>query len=305
MTDITTGVTPDPLNPTTTGTDADAAIQAAYAAANPTTPTEAPQPDYIQAIQASTEVEDPANVATTADVQTQQPATEDLPIADQHQAADPAPTNTPAPDNKEFWDKVTPFTEARQANGGELSDEILNKAAAEFGVPVDVVKQFVESQDAAAKANPTPTETAPTEATPKTSTGPSDVVAQAKAYEAVGGANKWGEFSKWAVDNLTPAEMTAYKSADAATRADLVSVYSTRFKASSAEATPADPNANTKSITNNTVNTARQVAANNLGKVTPFTSAAEQSAAVLDPKYQTDPVYRGQVIARIAATTAQ
>lgn len=110
----------------------------------------------------------------------------------------------------------------------------------------------------------------------------------ALAASAVGGEQNLATLIEWAKTNLNPAEKDA---ANAALKGPMAAATLSGLWARMQASRPAEPKPTPG------------LAQTGAGTVVPFTSIAEQSAAIRDPKYRTDANYRKMVEARIVATS--
>lgn len=151
---------------------------------------------------------------------------------------------------------------AEFAEKGELSPESFAKLE-KAGIGKDMVDAYIEGQIALQEKY------------------------DAKGYAVVGGQDKFAQMTEWAVQNMTRAELVAFN--DAVNSRDeakmLMAVRS--MKASYDAASGVDP---------------KLVGGGGEPTVNSFRSRAELTSAMKDPRYETDPAYRADVIAKLDAT---
>ena len=112
--------------------------------------------------------------------------------------------------------------------------------------------------------------------------------------DVFGGEEGYNSFAEWAGNGgLTEAEVEAYNGLEAAGNLSALKIMAEAFKARF----EADGNAPRRDITEEAGK-----GQSTAGGAVPFASEAEQTRAILDPRYRDDPAYRAQVDARIAAT---
>lgn len=109
-------------------------------------------------------------------------------------------------------------------------------------------------------------------------------------YAAAGGTAEYTALIEWAKNNLTDAEKVAFNEAVTSGKAAVASL--------AVEGLTARRNAKRGTPPQNLLNGNRQATG-----VAPFGSQAEVTEAMRNPKYKTDPAYREQVIARMAASS--
>jgi hypothetical protein len=198
----------------------------------------------------------------------------------------PEPTAPPPPEEQAFWDRVAPFTAAREAAGGVVTDQILTDAAAAFGVPKSAVQAFLSAAEAKAAvitAPPAPSATA--------ISADDAAVANAQVIDKIGGSQEWAGFTQWAQSTLSSADLKSWNEASPTTRVKLAEIYAPRFTQAKAAASPAR-NATDGKPAGGTppVN----------GGLQPFDSEAALLKAIEDPQYAKDAQYRADVYKRIA-----
>lgn len=316
----TTPTAADP-NAIPTGADADAAIAAAKAAQladQMQQPAAAPTGDIATALSQTAPSTEPA--ATTTPTDTQPTATQAAPTEGALTIGEPSEAGTPAEvtpvdmnDPKARALVSAPYYDTL-ASGKSLSPEQISTAAKQFGVSEEVVSEFAVAKTAqliaegvitqpvapASTAATTPAggEPAPT----AVATEGSSALDIARTYEAIGGSQNWADFSGWAAQNLSAAEQAAFNGGTSAERAKLAEVYAPRFKATLEAATTGG--ATTVPVRDAATEATPAPSASAPVAVQPFASDAEVTQAMNDPRYQTDPVYRSGVIARLAVTAA-
>lgn len=177
----------------------------------------------------------------------------------------------PADENND--PRFVPFTK-EFADTGTLSEESKKKAAETFGVPMEVVEQYLDGA--------------------KLRTENSDLKTGLQAepfYELAGSPEKYAEFQEWAGDNLSEKQHAAFNSAlanDPETALEMFKAHHSRFAAAG--------NSNSRDITrgNSTQQTPQGAQ--------PFKSLQEQKTAQGDPRYEKDPAFRKEVEQRIAVS---
>jgi len=111
-----------------------------------------------------------------------------------------------------------------------------------------------------------------------------------KVHEAVGGEEKYGDMLKWASENWTSEEITAFDNTMKGVDDAAIMLAVRGLKAVYNEANPADPN----------------LVTGESGKVAAggsFESSAQMTEAMRDPRYATDPAYRKEVEQKLARST--
>lgn len=178
----------------------------------------------------------------------------------QEQSKPDADKETPAADPR-----FAPYTE-EVTKTGTLSAESKAKAAAEFGVPLAVVEQYL-----AGAAN-----------------SAASIASAAKPFhDEFGGAENYAKFNEWASDNLDTKEVAEFnKLLDTNPTAALVMArdFNAKFKAAG--------NVPPRDITRNA--TTEEPASE-----TGFKNVSEMKAAMGDPRYENDPDYRRGVERRV------
>lgn len=168
----------------------------------------------------------------------------------------------------ELQAKLAPY-DAELTEKGELSPESITKAAAEFGVTEEMVKQYIAGAQAQTTA----------------------VVAP--FHEQTGGADAYREFQQWSAEGMTAAEQaelnTAYEQGGPAALA-LQQKYVDRWKAEGNGPAPLDLTRETK--------------AGGGSDEAGYASLAEQKRDQADPRYAQDPAFRSKVEQKIGRTTA-
>lgn len=144
---------------------------------------------------------------------------------------------------------------------GDLSDqsyEALEKA----GIPRQVVKEYIEGQEARAYQY------------------------QTQALEAIGGEEEFAKISEWAAANLDPAQIERYNAAvdsgDASRMQEAVKALAYEYS----RARPQEPSLLGGGNTN--------------GVGERFESVAQLTEAMSDPRYHNDPAYRKEVEQKLA-----
>lgn len=180
----------------------------------------------------------------------------------------------PADDTKagdlppELQAKLAPY-DAELTEKGELSPESITKAATEFGVSEDMVKQYLAGAQAERAS------------------------AVAPFHEQAGGAEGYGKFQAWAAEGMTAAEQAelnaAYEAGGPAALA-LQQKYVDRWKAEGNGPAPLDLTRETKGGAGS--------------EEQGYASLAEQKRDQADPRYASDPAFRGKVEQKIGRTTA-
>jgi hypothetical protein len=164
--------------------------------------------------------------------------------------------------------KLEPFN-AEFTESGTLSDESVAKAAAEFGVSEDMVRQYL-----AGAANEQ------TQA----------AAAVAEFHGQTGGAEGYAEFQQWSVDGMTAGEQKSLNDAYASGNKDAALALQQKF----VDRWKAEGNGpQGKDLTRNTVNKASTQEAG-------YASLAEQKRDQADPRYASDEAFRNRVIDKIS-----
>lgn len=162
--------------------------------------------------------------------------------------------------------KFEPFN-AEFTETGTLSDESVAKAAADFGVTEDMVRQYL-----AGASNTTSATTA-------------------QFHSQTGGAEGYAEFQAWSVDGMTKAEQdslnAAYKGGNVEAALALQQKFVDRWTAEG-NGPPA------RDLTRNSPNNGPAE------DVKGYASLAEQKRDQADPRYATDEAFRQRVYAKIA-----
>lgn len=149
---------------------------------------------------------------------------------------------------------------------GKLSDEAYKKLS-EAGFPQDLVNSWIQGQEALANNY------------------------QNAIYDSVGGEDNYQQMTKWAGDNLSESEIQAYDRAVNSGDIDMVklAVSGLQTKYQSAEGT--DPSLIEGQSSNSTGGN--------------YSSWAEVTQAMSDPRYNSDPAYRQSVSTKIARSNIQ
>lgn len=168
---------------------------------------------------------------------------------------------------------------------GDVSEATLAKTAADFGVPVEVAKQFVEGQKAQRANQVSQADAAKVTAEQAKFYG--------ELYTVAGGEAEYGKFMEWAAEGLTMDQKVAYNEAldksPAAAKALLTS-YTDAYKAAG--------NGGPRDITTEATQTTQQAASGAIG----YASQAEMTADMAKKEYANDPAFRAKVTARVAAS---
>lgn len=182
--------------------------------------------------------------------------------------------------------KYEPYALEFEKSGGKgLSEESLAKAAADFGVPVEAVKAFMDGQiaqrqlQASQAGQPTAEQVA-------TATAIVEVIPNEADYKAL---------LAWGKDGLSADDRAAYDAAldrgDKATVKSLLGAFQAKFAASGQGKSP------------------RDVTQEGAGEDThgssgakPYTSQAQVEADMNNPQYAKDPAFRKEVQDRIAVS---
>lgn len=145
-----------------------------------------------------------------------------------------------------------------------LSDESY-KSLEDAGIPKEIVDAYIEGQKALGAAIET------------------------SAYTAVGGKEEYQKMTEWAATNMGESEVAAFNKATNGTQDELLlAVSGLRDRYRSA-------NGNSPSLLSGGAGS---------GQSSPgFSSAAEMTAAMKDPRYQKDPAYRKSVEAKLQNAT--
>ena len=209
-------------------------------------------------------VEETPKAATAEDA----PPKEETPAVEETPALPPELAAKMEPYSKEITEK------------GQLSAESITKAAAEFGVTEDMVRQYIAGSQVEAGS------------------GGLSVEAQAvvsTAYELVGGEAQYAGFHKWASENAADQMADLAFAADSGKPSVLKALMAplvAQWKESGAAGAPRSVRHEAASAT-----------ASPDGALEGFTSREEQIAAMRDPRYAKDPAYRAKVDQRIHAST--
>lgn len=218
-------------------------------------------------------------------VQPERPADGQQPVqqqpTQQQQTPPPAPEQqqTPPAEEDKPDPRFTPYTEELTKNG-KLSAESITKAAKEFGVSEKVVQAYVDAQAATLAAN----NDAGNRALHDSQIG--------AVKEVAGGDQQWNDYREWATAN----DEGSLRLISDAVNGNSPEVSKIVVKAAMDKARAQGWGGGPRDATNSAQG-GGQVAA------TGFKSAAEQSAALNDPKYRRDPAYRAEVDKKIIASS--
>lgn len=252
------------------------------------TPAPAPAPSGIETLPGGTQRYTPPTTETGPEAPAPASATPALPEGytswEQYgqdvasgKVAPPAPaTEAPAETPQEEAPQVPPELAAKLepfnaefTTSGTLSDESVAKAAKEFGVSEDMVRQYLAGAQATTSAT----------------------VGQFHAQ--TGGAEGYADFQAWSAEGMTKAEQdslnAAYASGNTAAALALQQQFVDRWKAEGNGPAAKDLTRTARNVPN----------ADTQG----YASLAEQKRDQADPRYASDEAFRNRVIARIAAST--
>lgn len=154
---------------------------------------------------------------------------------------------------------------AEYQKAGGLSEDSYKKLS-DAGIPKDMVDQYIAGQQAMANQ------------------------VTAEAHAVAGGKDEFAQMTKWAATGLTAGEIAAYDKAVTGGTVDQV-----KFAVAGLKARYEAVNGKEPSLLGNTTNAGS--AANG------FASQAEMTAAIKDPRYQSDSAYRAQVATKIQNST--
>ena len=164
--------------------------------------------------------------------------------------------------------KFEPFN-AEFTETGTLSAESVTKAAADFGVTEDMVRQYLAGATAEGASSAAP------------------------FLEQAGGAEGYAEFQAWSAQGMTEAEQKslneAYKGNNPAAALALQQKFVDQWKAEGNGPAPRDLTAQNRSPSSS----------ENQG----YASLAEQKRDQADPRYKSDEAFRNKVINRIDKST--
>ena len=146
---------------------------------------------------------------------------------------------------------------------GELSDDTYTKLEA-AGINKGTVDAYIQGQVALAEKY------------------------QAEAMDLVGGKDAYNEMSNWAKDNLTPGQLKAYNAAVASYDMDTVNLAVQGLKAQYDKANGVAPK---RQLMGNTGSSGETIQ--------PFRSRTQYVDAIKDARYERDPAYRADVLARL------
>lgn len=149
---------------------------------------------------------------------------------------------------------------------GELSEQSYN-ALAEAGFPQDLVNSWIAGQEALANNY------------------------QSSVYESVGGEEAYGEMIGWASENLSQGEIAAYDRAVASGDIDMVNLAVSGLQTKYQAAEGTDPSLIEGQSSNSSGGN--------------YSSWAEVTQAMRDPRYQSDPAYRQSVTDKLARSNVQ
>lgn len=180
-----------------------------------------------------------------------------------------ADTNTDASEVKQAVENAGVDFDSLQGEydeHGKLSEEAYGKLS-EAGFPQDLVNSWIAGQEALANNY------------------------QNAVYESVGGEESYQEMTKWAGDNLSKSEISAFDRAVGSGDIDMVKLAVSGLKTKYQSAEGTDPSLiegqSSKSTGGN------------------YGSWAEVTQAMSDPRYNSDPAYRQSVSAKIARSNVQ
>lgn len=212
----------------------------------------------------------PQNLGETQTVQPEagKPPGQEPPKEGQTQPETPPPAaEEPKPDPR-----MAKYTDLLQKNG-KLTDQEIKDAAKDFGLPENVVKDYVDRQVEALN------------------TGYVEQIIDA-AHSAVGGEANWKAFADWANANMDAGEvatmMEALQGKSPTIAKAIVAQAYEAFKKAGGGTGPTDASRGGSPPAN--------------PGVQGFASKDEQNAAIRDRRYRTDPAYRAQVEARMVAS---
>ncbi len=164
---------------------------------------------------------------------------------------------------------------------GQLSPESITKAAADFGISEDFVKEFVKGQTALKATAGQP--------------AAADVALASALTEVAPDEKTYNDILEWGRENLTAKEQSAYNSAldrkDGTTAATLLAGFKAKWAADGNGKGPRD-------VTSEGSTASGQGAT----AATGYASMEEQKAAQRDPRYDKDPAYRAEVERKIGAS---
>lgn len=174
------------------------------------------------------------------------------------------PEDKPKDDaNKAPTPELQPFFD-EFAKDGKLSDDSY-KALEAKGISREMVDQFAAGAQAKVAAE------------------------EAEILEPVGGKEGYAKVVEWAGKNLKPAEIDAFNKVINGGDVEAMKLAVTGLNAKFTAAEGQAPNLIRGNVTN--------------GSVEPFTSMAQVTEAMRNPKYATDPAYRDEVVARMKVST--
>lgn len=179
------------------------------------------------------------------------------------------PADTEASDVKEVVEAAGVDFNSLQAeydNNGELSEEAYSKLA-DAGFPQDLVDSWIAGQEALANDY------------------------QTAVFDSVGGEQSYSDMINWASENLSQGEIAAYDRAVGSGDIDMVklAVSGLQTKYQAAEGT--DPSLLDGQSSNSSGGT--------------YSSWAEVTQAMRDPRYQSDPAYRQSVTSKLERSNVQ
>jgi len=149
---------------------------------------------------------------------------------------------------------------------GELGEASLQKLA-DAGFSNDLVKSWIQGQEAL------------------------NTSYQTSVYETVGGEESYKEMLSWAGDNLSQAEISAYDRAVDSGDIEMVKMAVAGLQAKYQTVEGADPTLVAGQSTSSSGGT--------------YSSWAEVTTAMKDPRYETDPAYRQQVANKLDRSNVQ
>jgi hypothetical protein len=189
--------------------------------------------------------------------------------ATEEAAEEEAPVDTEANDVKEVVEAAGVDFNSLQSeydNNGELSEDAYSKLA-DAGFSPDLVNSWIAGQEALANDY------------------------QTAVFDSVGGQESYGNMINWASENLSKGEIAAYDRAVESGDIDMVklAVSGLQTKYQAAEGT--DPSLLDGQSSNSTGGT--------------YSSWAEVTSAMRDPRYKSDPAYRQSVTSKLERSNVQ
>lgn len=180
-----------------------------------------------------------------------------------------ADTNTEATEVKQAVENAGVDFDSLQSEydeKGEIGEEAYKKLA-DAGFPQDLVNSWIQGQEALANNY------------------------QNSIYESVGGKEAYSEMTKWAGENLSESEVSAFDRAVGSGDIDMVKLAVTGLQTKYQSAEGTDPSLVGGQSSNST--------GGNYG------SWAEVTQAMSDPRYNNDPAYRQSVSAKLDRSNVQ